>query len=409
MNVIIQCFIHNPPLRAFFLSDKHNERMCCNETSKCMACQMDILFSQFYNGEITAIAPTGFLWSMWMSCKELVGYAQQDCHEFFIGVLNVLHSNMETSGLSTKTEHSNPHHCNCIVHRVFSGMFRSTLTCLDCNNQTIANDPFLDVSLDVRPVFSPVLRAAAHTELSSLEKGVSSKGSTSGLEISKQDMQKTNTVNVATYTSSAAPEDPAGLPQETHSLYECLNQFTHKERLSSSEYRCSKCKNVPADGKSASLGSLKQLSFKKLPLVLSLQLKRYEHVVAAPNIYQASVNTNAADTKGGKISMIVRFPLELDLTEYTTTGISRRNDSSLGKGSQWQAPNPSYIYTLFAVIVHSGTLNSGHYLCYVRQSGSTEQWFRFDDDKITIAEWSEVSKSEAYMCYYIKKNFEYFK
>lgn len=40
---------------------------------------------------------------MWMSVRELAGYAQQDAHEFFIGALNNIHSGCEGNGWFTRS------------------------------------------------------------------------------------------------------------------------------------------------------------------------------------------------------------------------------------------------------------------------------------------------------------------
>jgi ubiquitin C-terminal hydrolase len=49
MNVILQSMIHNPPLRAYFLSDQHSAKECMAEDhNRCLACQMDQLFTQAY-------------------------------------------------------------------------------------------------------------------------------------------------------------------------------------------------------------------------------------------------------------------------------------------------------------------------------------------------------------------------
>jgi ubiquitin carboxyl-terminal hydrolase 22/27/51 len=45
MNVILQCFIHNPLLRGYFLSDQHSSKRC-EVKSECMGCEMDQLFTQ---------------------------------------------------------------------------------------------------------------------------------------------------------------------------------------------------------------------------------------------------------------------------------------------------------------------------------------------------------------------------
>lgn len=44
LNVVLQCFIHNPLLRNYFLSDKHNWKQC--KIENCTCCEMDKLFSE---------------------------------------------------------------------------------------------------------------------------------------------------------------------------------------------------------------------------------------------------------------------------------------------------------------------------------------------------------------------------
>ena len=53
---------------------------------------------------------------------------------------------------------------------------------------------------------------------------------------------------------------------------------------------------------------------------------------------------------------------------------------------------------------HHGTLQNGHYTSFV-QSG--DQWFRCDDETITMATISEVLNTEAYMLFYVKKRLQY--
>lgn len=80
---------------------------------------------------------------MWMSLKELAGYAQQDAHEFFISALNNIHAGCEGHKLSN---------CDCIIHTTFAGLLQSNVTCLRCRNVTTTCDPMLDISLGLRPV-----------------------------------------------------------------------------------------------------------------------------------------------------------------------------------------------------------------------------------------------------------------
>lgn len=49
-------------------------------------------------------------------------------------------------------------------------------------------------------------------------------------------------------------------------------------------------------------------------------------------------------------------------------------------------------YSLFAVVNHQGTLESGHYTSYIRQH--KDQWFKCDDAIITKANIKDMLDSE---------------
>ncbi len=46
LNVVLQALIHNPLLRNFFLSDKHNNSSKACKLTQCMNCEMDKLFAE---------------------------------------------------------------------------------------------------------------------------------------------------------------------------------------------------------------------------------------------------------------------------------------------------------------------------------------------------------------------------
>lgn len=52
-------------------------------------------------------------------------------------------------------------------------------------------------------------------------------------------------------------------------------------------------------------------------------------------------------------------------------------------------------YSLFAVVNHQGTLESGHYTSFIRQH--KDQWFKCDDAIITKASIKDVLDSEGYV------------
>ncbi|KAF8932162.1 hypothetical protein BGZ58_007204 [Dissophora ornata] len=342
MNVILQCFIHNPLLRSYFLSDQHSSKRC-EVKSDCMGCEMDQLFSQFYSGVKIPYGPCSFLHTMWMSSSDLAGYAQQDAHEFFISALNQIHA---------KSPSAKMHHCNCVIHKTFAGELQSDVTCHTCENVTSAFDPILDISLDLRPT----------------------KRSKSG-------------VNKVRGASDERNDGP-------NSLADCLDRYTHKEKLGTNEYYCSVCRKT---GQEAS----KQLSIKIIPPVLSFQLKRFEHSMGA-----------------SKIETKIKFPAQLDMTQYTTSarklkkskqdasqklngGASSENGSPItpSSTSSSSSPNnapvepiPTYVYNLFAVINHQGKMDTGHYTAFAKHRG---EWFSLDDHKVSLATQKDVLESKA--------------
>lgn len=56
-----------------------------------------------------------------------------------------------------------------------------------------------------------------------------------------------------------------------------------------------------------------------------------------------------------------------------------------------------YMYDLIGVIVHKGTMDSGHYINYCRRN---EDWFLFDDSKVVLARLADVLNAEAYILIY---------
>ncbi|KAK9366325.1 hypothetical protein V1509DRAFT_569010 [Lipomyces kononenkoae] len=143
------------------------------------------------------------------------------------------------------------------------------------------------------------------------------------------------------------------------SLQQCLEKFTSPEKLET-KYMCSFC--------STRQEVTKQLTVKRLPLVLSIQLKRFEHAL-----------------KSNKIDDHVSFPMQLDMTPYTTNSRSKK----------------SYIYELFGVVCHHGKINTGHYTCSMKNREGL--WFNFDDAMVTLSSEKQVLKSNAYLLFYIIK------
>jgi ubiquitin carboxyl-terminal hydrolase 22/27/51 len=133
----------------------------------------------------------------------------------------------------------------------------------------------------------------------------------------------------------------------------------------------------------------KQFSVEELPLVLVLHLKRFEHVSAAPRKQRAST----------KITTFVRFPERLDMAPYTFAAQRDKADRGGGGGGGDDDDGGASQYELFAVIVHFGAIDNGHYVCFVRKDRS---WFRCDDTAVTPVALETVLQHQGYLLFYIR-------
>lgn len=216
-NVILQCFLHNPLLRNFYLSDGHQSSLC--ESPHCLSCAMDDVFQEFYGQETTnGYTAANILSSFWISEKKafanLVTTKEQDAHEFFQFLAEELH---ERNGDGKKPEHGSEHSCTCIIHQTFYGKLQSTTTCQQCNGMTNQVQSFLDLSL--------------------------------GVDNLKRSSKK-------------ALLGAGGAPNKL-TLQQCLDEEYIKS--DKCEYRCHKCNSTRL--------ARRHTSIKSLPNVLSIQLK----------------------------------------------------------------------------------------------------------------------------------------
>jgi len=133
------------------------------------------------------------------------------------------------------------------------------------------------------------------------------------------------------------------------SVMSCITNFTAPELLTgSNKVICDNCTKIAKqnspDGKCEKVKSnaSKQMLILSPPAVLTLHMKRFHHV---------GFNLT-------KVNRYVQFPLVLDIAPFTSS-ISQ----ALGNMSKGQS---NVLYGLYGVVEHTGRLNSGHYVAYVR-------------------------------------------
>lgn len=109
-----------------------------------------------------------------------------------------------------------------------------------------------------------------------------------------------------------------------------------------------------------------------------------------------------------KIDRYLQFPFSLDMGPYLSSSILRNrfgNRIYSFEGEDLDSPSElSSEFELFAVITHSGKLDSGHYVTYLRLSN---QWYKCDDAWITQVNENIVRATQGYMIFYVQKMLYY--
>lgn len=337
MNSVLQALLHAPPLRNYFLGDRHHREICRKRSADqlCLPCDIDSLFSAVFSGERSPYSPAQFLHSWWVHSENHATYEQQDAHEFFISILDQIHEK-ESKNLKMSKDVRD---CECIAHRVFSGLLRSDVTCATCGSISTTYDPCVDISLDL-------------------------------------DTQSPSRMN----TPHRSSNSNAGNGNMS-TLSSCLDHFTRSEKLGSDQkLYCDNCQERRE--------SLKQMSFKQLPLVLCFHIKRFEH----SHVRKTS----------RKIDRYLQFPFSLDMNPYVSSSIIRSRHGNRVFPFEDEEADRVTEYEIFAVVTHSGMLESGHYITFLRLYN---QWYKCDDAWISEVDEGIVRASQCYMVFYLQKTF----
>ncbi|KAK4710248.1 hypothetical protein R3W88_004761 [Solanum pinnatisectum] len=204
-----------------------------------------------------------------------------------------------------------------IAHRAFYGLLRSDVTCASCSFTSTTHDPCMDISLDL-----------------------------SACNSSRKDFA----------SKSSKPNE---------SLVGCLDLFTRTEKFGSDQkLYCENCHEKQ--------DSLKQMSIKKLHLVLCFHIKRFEH----------------SPTR------------KIHETIYLSSSIVRKRFGNRIFSFDGDESDVSTEFEIFAVVTHSGMLDSGHCVMYLLLRN---QWYICDDAWITEVGEEVVRASQCYLIYYVQK------
>ena len=159
-------------------------------------------------------------------------------------------------------------------------------------------------------------------------------------------------------------------------LNDALDDFFAVETI---ERRCDKCARTTQ--------MLSRPWLTALPPVLVVALKRFEF--------------DPATCTFTKTTEAINFPLSgLDMAPYVSMSKTKGNAGRDGTATMMRST-----YSLFAVVLHAGGTERGHYTTLARRMRGT-QWFLFDDGVVTRASCAEVSSKRvaalAYMLFYAR-------
>jgi ubiquitin carboxyl-terminal hydrolase 22/27/51 len=395
--ISLQSVLCLPPLKAHYLSGGHAAGACAARrrargaaaaAAPCLGCELDAAFGRAFappprgspaGAPRAPWSPAALLAAWWRSAEALASYQQQDAHEFFLSLVEAVHT--ATSAQDRERRPTTPAaallrspscglgspragfgagaagcdaDCGCAMHRAFGGLLRSDVVCAGCGGCSTALDPFVDVSL----------------ELDSAGAAASSQALTLGA---------------------------------------CLRRFTRPERLGGGArvLACAACGTGPQAG-------TKQLSFAAAPPALCLHLKRFAHGARiAPHGAGAGGGSggsgNGTSAAGGasgtggnaeasKLDFHVSFPLDdLDLGPFLAPARLRARAGHRVSAETAPASSSKCLYWLAAAVCHVGSLEGGHYVAYARHGGA---WFRCDDSWVTAVPAAEVAAAQAYLLFY---------
>ena len=152
---------------------------------------------------------------------------------------------------------------------------------------------------------------------------------------------------------------PIPLNNKSPSLIDCFDLYVEYELMDGDN-------SIQIEGSDEKVSAKKSISFWSLPNILVIDIKRF----------------NATMKKN---QVMIDFPLEnLDLSKYI-----------IGYDKS------SYIYDLYGVCNHSGSLLGGHYTAFVKNMN--DKWYHYNDTIVTEVKIEEQIKTPKAYCFFYRK------
>lgn len=306
-----------------------------------------VALNQGSAGAKKAISPEALFHVIWKVVPRFRGYQQQDAHEFLRYMLDRLHTELLSllpSDISWLQKNLSPY------------------------SRRLSNRGLAQTSS--QSLVTSVFGGTLQSEVTCLTCKTSSKKHDPFLDLS---IDIPNQFMQARKSKDKSSVGSTEVTKRSCNLHDCLEKFTDVEELSDADrFFCERRCNRKQP-------STKKFWIRRLPNVLCLHLKRFRW-----SPYSRT-----------KIDTHVEFPLVgLNMSKYL---LSNHHDTRCSNSG-------SCLYDLAAVIVHHGSgAGSGHYTAFVIRDAN---WYHFNDSTVSATDPETVSKSKAYILFYIQREFQ---
>lgn len=385
MNSALQCLVHIIPLTQYFLNSIDQNRIYGKVT--------DAYIELLHELQSTDHSKKGYLPHRLRKAISKIEPRfgtndEQDAQEFLNLLLNTIHEELQSNNsLNRET----------FIQKLFFGKIESLITCLECGTVKTNVEKLQFISLplhrqqrqfciefhskkghqsqiNVLVFASGRVEHLVKTFVDKRGKSnlfdriiVQTMGSNESLDFSSPLYMLTDSeVKMIEQTNHVKRTLPIQLKIHPTTIIECLEEFISIEYLQDTwictEPKCNK-----------KTRATKQIQLCTLPPVLIFHLKRF----TSKNGVQKKIKT------------FITYPID---------GLDLRNSSTTSGA----------IYDLIAVSNHHGeTITSGHYTAFTRPNVSTNQWYKVDDTIVsTVSSISEIITADAYLLFYIKRNYQ---
>lgn len=282
------------------------------------------------------IYPTELFATLNTVLRKFTDLNQHDSHDFLIQFLNKVRqeerdelSRLCSTSRSRRAPMLDPKTMLTAVDEIFGGHTLTVYICLQCKKPYHICEPFLSVSL---PICEQTTQYSNRRDEGSRKQYENWK-----FQPSTDNYQRSIADALKPFSGVHAKE-PGSLK---NSLISSLEHYTRLEHIDN-EYLCTKCNERAEAQKQPTImtPAKKQTLIYTPPAILTVHLKRFKQTSGYSGFT--------------KIDDHINFEHFLDIAPFCSSGCLNVDPR---QGNIW--------YMLYAVVVHSGSLSSGHYVAYV--------------------------------------------